>query len=390
MSDRLHQRRVDGRHDARASAWLILAVGLVAIVAALAFRFQVASEHHAAPLEEQLRGSADDAAATLPEVLRRTPKARQPALLTRYADDPSPGLRYAAVDALGDLKLPETAGVIERAFADNSSQVRQRAVEVLHTVAPERGVRLLRAALQDDDRWVRESAIMQLLLAVRKHKEYFPPIAASVVAALDPSDEVVCRSGVHLLARETGKPWRLRAGMPRAEQDRVVAQWKRWWDAERKRYLNRADLVLPEPIQPSRQDPAPEFRIRCLDGSVRTLDSQRGRLTLLHFWGTWCAACRQEMADLARLDRTYRGKGLDILGLALAESDTRRVTDFAQRVGVSFPLAHAPAEVTTAYGHIHEVPVSVLIDRRGMIRYRWDGERDYQTFERAVKRLLVP
>jgi len=41
--------------------------------------------------------------------------------------------------------------------------------------------------------------------------------------------------------------------------------------------------------------------------------------------------------------------------------------------------------VLEAFGDIHEVPVSVMIDQRGRIRYRWDGERDFATFSVAAE-----
>ena len=44
--------------------------------------------------------------------------------------------------------------------------------------------------------------------------------------------------------------------------------------------------------------------------------------------------------------------------------------------------------IAHVYGDCFEVPVTVLIDKQGMIRRKWDGERDYDTFRLAVERLL--
>jgi len=208
--------------------------------------------------------------------------------------------------------------------------------------------------------------------------------------ALNPQDEVVCRTAVHILARFENKPWRIRGGMSRDQQEQVVQLWRKWWREEGARRLGADRVTLPEPVHPCRKDPAPDWSARCLDGKTWSLNSQRGRVTLLHFWGTWCPACRQEMWELGRLYRKYHMAGLDIVALTIGDKDAGAVRKAARDLGADFAVGFAPIEVTEAYGHIHEVPVSILIDRQGQIRYRYEGERDYNTFASAVRRLLEP
>ena len=378
------------RRSARRGALLAVVAG-VAILAALFVRYQsLLQEREEHSVEHRLRGCPDEAVGALGEVLASTPVEQHKGLLLRYADDLSPGLRYAAVDALGGLEDRSTAPAIERAFRDNASIVRQRAVEVLHTVDREKGVALLRTALRDEDQWVREAAALQLSVVLNKENRLPPEIAASLVAALDPEDEVVCRTAAHLLARFEKKPWRIRRGMKRGQQGEVVRRWREWWQTEGVRRLGAERATLPEAVHPSRRDPAPEWSARSLDGKRWSLRSQRGRVTLLHFWGTWCPACRQEMWELGRLYRKYHMAGLDIVALTIGDKDAGAVRKAARDLGADFAVGFAPIEVTEAYGHIHEVPVSILIDRQGQIRYRYEGERDYNTFASAVRRLLEP
>lgn len=339
-------------------------------------------------VEEAIRGDADEAVAALEQVLAEQPPGKRPALLLRYADDPSPGLRYAAVDALLGLRLPEHADAIEAAMTDSSSRVRQRVVESLHQVDLKRGIRLLRRALRDEDTWIREAAAMQITTLTRLHRLDAGPIAASLVAALDLEDPVVAKTCAHTLSRMFDKPWQLKLGMSADEQRAVVAKWNDWWQSERGRLGADADLSLPDPIRPSRADPAPDFRARDFSGRVWTLRGQRGRLTLLHFWGTWCPACRGEMDDLNELHKAYSAQGLDILALTVGPRDAAAGRRFAEERRIGFAVGEAPEQVLHAYGHIHEVPVSVLIDRKGRVRYRWEGERDYRTFRLAVARFL--
>ena len=82
--------------------------------------------------------------------------------LRRYLEDPAPGLRQAAIEHLAERHDPATADVFEKAFTDSSSIVRQRAVENLMDISPERGLRLIAAGLKDSDVWIRHAAIGQL------------------------------------------------------------------------------------------------------------------------------------------------------------------------------------------------------------------------------------
>ena len=337
------------------------------------------------PLEQRLRGDAHEVGAALEEAMASLTEAERVKLLLRCVNDPSPNLRYAAVDALGSHKGAASSDAVLAAFEDSSSAVRQRAVEVLHTLDPERGYDLLLRALLDEDDWIREAAAVQLLLYLRAPDRDPSRAYPVLMAAMDRGDTVVTRTAVHTLSVITGKPWRMRAGMTDDQREAVVERWREWWGRQRPRHSEG----LPDPVRPSRRDPAPDFRIRDLDGNTHTLESVKGRITLLHFYGTWCAPCDQEVRDLVALERRYAPDGVMMIGLALKPADADTVRKWCSERQVRFPTALADARTLEAFGHIHEVPVSVLLDRTGSIRYRWEGERKASTFEAAFKRLIA-
>ena len=77
--------------------------------------------------------------------------------------------------------------------------------------------------------------------------------------------------------------------------------------------------------------PAPAFRLSDVDGTPRTLESLRGSVVLLNFWATWCIPCREEMPAMERLHRTYRERGLTVLGVNYKES-ARDVRAFLEKL----------------------------------------------------------
>jgi peroxiredoxin len=150
------------------------------------------------------------------------------------------------------------------------------------------------------------------------------------------------------------------------------------------------ELARPTPLRPVRADPAPDFRLPDVDGREISRSGQRGRITLLNFWGTWCPPCLEEVPDLVKLDAFYKERGVDLIGIALAEKNgAAGLRKWTRMHGMEYRQALADDAVLEAFDDIEEVPVSVLLDGAGQIRYRWDGERDFNTFRAAIDRLLA-
>lgn len=338
-------------------------------------------KHHrqSGSLTERLRGDSEESLTALDELQAQTPpQGRLPQLL-RLSDDPAPGLRYAAIDALGARPEPSAADAAERAFSDSASTVRQRALEALPKMDKTRGLILLLTGLRDEDIWIREAAVGQL----RLHGD--ARAVPGLLSALDDPDPAVASLAMGALRKLTGQPFYAKIHAPDAEKRAAAAQWHQWWAASG----TRADpAFLPAPRPPLRADPAPDFFLRDIEGRPVSLADQKGKLTLLNFWGTWCPPCQTEIPDLVRLDAAYRARGLDIVGVAVGETGADALRVWCRTHGVTYRQVLAVESVQRAYGDVHEVPVSILIDRQGRIRRRWEGERDFGTFRAAVESLL--
>jgi peroxiredoxin len=411
---RANESGIEGRpRRASASRPFVLWMVLLAAAFILVGRWAIG---HNTPPRTPYSGDGEEAGAALDSALAPMPETSRLPFLLRSVKDPRFGLRYAAVDALGRYGTREAADAIESAFRDSASIVRQRAVETLHVVDHERGTMLLLAALRDEDSWIRESAATQLAMreqtpglesspnALKPHvtavsakpsPRYVTPIAdrravPMLIRALDDEDDVVSRSAVGLLHHLTGRGTVYHSSEGPAGKRRCIEEWKAWWRANGQRYPVPAAFVDVPPIRPSRSDPAPDFDVRDVSGRPISLASQRGRVTLINFWGTWCAPCRFEMPNLQRIHDAYGPRGLTVLGAAVSETNgPAELRTWCARHGFTYRQALATTELQEAFGDIHEVPVSVLIDKRGQLRYRWDGERDYATFRAAVERLLA-
>jgi peroxiredoxin len=134
-------------------------------------------------------------------------------------------------------------------------------------------------------------------------------------------------------------------------------------------------------------DAAPNFSLRELDGREARLSDERGRVVVLNFWATWCVPCRSEMPAIERVYRSHPGQ---FAVLAIDKDEPRGdVRDFARKLGLTFPLVLDPSLAAwTAYG-IRIQPVSVWIDRNGVIRAIHYGPMDARYIRGELARLLA-
>lgn len=132
---------------------------------------------------------------------------------------------------------------------------------------------------------------------------------------------------------------------------------------------------------------APRFTRVDLDGHAISLAQYRGKVVLLNFWATWCAPCRIEMPRFVEWQQRYGAQGLQILGVSI-DDDEPPVRSFASELRLNYPIVMGDAKLGRRYGGVLGVPITLLIDRRGIVRERLEGEQDLNAVERKIEQLL--
>ena len=130
--------------------------------------------------------------------------------------------------------------------------------------------------------------------------------------------------------------------------------------------------------------------------SARTLDGDvfnpAGKVTIVHYWATWCAPCRAEMPILDAYYRKHHGQGLEMVAVSIEPSIS--ASKLRQVAGkFSFPLARiddvkmARRDIPTA------IPVNRIYDKSGRLVFqsKADGRSitDMATLERVATPLLA-
>jgi peroxiredoxin len=113
---------------------------------------------------------------------------------------------------------------------------------------------------------------------------------------------------------------------------------------------------------------APDFALHASAGDNVRLSEHRGEVVVLSFWSSRCTPCRAQLAALNRSFQTYRSAGLEVYGVGVDDVPAQAL-DFARSTGVGFSMLLDPAKSVSRSYAVDNLPMTVLIDRGGVIRH---------------------
>ncbi len=136
--------------------------------------------------------------------------------------------------------------------------------------------------------------------------------------------------------------------------------------------------------------PAPEFTANLIDGKLFSVESAKGQVIIINFWASWCSPCRQEMPAFERYYQQHKVQGLQLIAVSLDEtSDDAKVRQVMS--AYSFNAAFERETQHKGYGRIWRLPLTFVIDRKGIVRKDgWYGDAgiDQALLEKIVTPLL--
>src|SRR5215472_9238627 len=84
-----------------------------------------------------------------------------------------------------------------------------------------------------------------------------------------------------------------------------------------------APSLPPQQETPKAGAAAPDFTLPDLKGRNVQLASFKGKAVVVDFWATWCEPCKIEMPWLVDLQKKYGPQGLQVLGVAMDDTDDK-------------------------------------------------------------------
>ena len=135
---------------------------------------------------------------------------------------------------------------------------------------------------------------------------------------------------------------------------------------------------------------APASTFVLLDGSKKTTEDLKGRVTLVNFWATSCVTCVAEMPKVISTYQKYHANGFDTIAVAMSYDPPSYVVNYAETRKLPFHVAiDNTGSVAKAWGDVKLTPTTYVVNKRGEIVKRYVGEPDFAELHRLIENLLA-
>ncbi|MDQ0685530.1 MULTISPECIES: TlpA disulfide reductase family protein [Streptomyces] len=119
----------------------------------------------------------------------------------------------------------------------------------------------------------------------------------------------------------------------------------------------------------------PDLSGETVAGKQLDVASFKGKVVVLNVWGSWCAPCRAEAPNFEKVSKDLRGKGVQFVGINVADPQARSALAFEEQYGVTYPSLYDPSSkliLRFRKGTLNPqaIPSTLVIDREGKIAAR--------------------
>lgn len=135
---------------------------------------------------------------------------------------------------------------------------------------------------------------------------------------------------------------------------------------------------------------APASTFVLLDGTKKSTEDLKGKVTLVNFWATSCVTCVAEMPKVIATYDKYKNQGYDTLAVAMSYDPPAYVVNFAETRKLPFKVAiDNTGVVAQAWGDVKLTPTTYVVNKRGEIVKRYVGEPDFAELHKLIEKLLA-
>ena len=147
-----------------------------------------------------------------------------------------------------------------------------------------------------------------------------------------------------------------------------------------------ARLLMANPRR-GREESAPDFEVKTLQGEAISLKQLSGKIVVLDFWATWCPPCRASVGELKELTKKYPNS-VELISVSADEKEGQW-RQFVADKKMNWP------QYIDADGHMRQTfrvnsfPTYVVIDGDGFVKQRITGLNPQETVVHRLQETLA-
>jgi len=109
------------------------------------------------------------------------------------------------------------------------------------------------------------------------------------------------------------------------------------------------------------------------------LDNYKQNLTIINFWATWCAPCKEEMPHLDKLLSKSRFKDIKIIPINIADEKLEKSKEFFEELNIrNLEIFYGSSLDLAKKFKLRGIPTTIFIDKEGYEFARVIGYIDFE------------
>ena len=134
--------------------------------------------------------------------------------------------------------------------------------------------------------------------------------------------------------------------------------------------MNKVDLRTPA-----------VFNLPDLDGKYVSINDLKGSYVLVNFWATWCKPCVRELPSLNNLHKYFKNSNnFKLVAINIGQSK-KVVSEFINNQSRIDFMVLLDEKIELTDWEVSAIPTTYLIDDKGTIIYKVEGEREWDSYE---------
>ena len=110
-----------------------------------------------------------------------------------------------------------------------------------------------------------------------------------------------------------------------------------------------------------------------------SLDNFKQNLTIINFWATWCAPCKEEMPHLDKLLSKYKFKDVNVIPINIADEKLEKSKEFFEELNIrNLEIFYGSSLDLAKKFKLRGIPTTIFIDKEGYEFARVIGYIDFE------------